>query len=56
MNYTVQNMKEPLVIIIDKKEISLKGYAFIDEMGHCIIIVYGENRRDSLMKLLDTNM
>ena len=24
----------------------LTGYAFIDEFNHCIIIVYGENKRD----------
>lgn len=28
----------------------LNGYAFLDEMGFCIIIVYGENKRDLLIK------
>jgi hypothetical protein len=28
------------------------GYAFIDESGSCIIIVYGERRRDSMTKYL----
>ena len=27
-----------------------KGYAFIDEDGRCIIIVYGERSRDYLIK------
>lgn len=31
---------------------SYNGYAFIDKMGHCIIIVYGEGKRDSLAKYL----
>ena len=30
----------------NKKWISLTGYAFIDEGGHCIIIVYGEKKRE----------
>lgn len=31
---------------------SYNGYAFLDIQGNCIIIVYGENRRDSLSKYL----
>lgn len=29
------------------------GYAFIDTWGYCIIIVYGEKRRDSLINFLN---
>ena len=36
----------------NKKWISLNGYAFIDSWGHCIIIVYGERRRDALSQYL----
>ena len=36
----------------DKKTIIIDGYAFIDECGNCIIIVYGEGRRDSMIKYL----
>jgi len=36
----------------NKKWISLIGYAFIDSWGHCIIIVYGEGRRDALSQYL----
>ncbi len=48
MKYTIQIMKT--VLIFDNKE--LKGYAFIDEWGHCIIIVYGESKRDLVKKFL----
>lgn len=37
----------------NKKEISLNGYAFIDENGKCIMIVYGENRKNDLSKYLN---
>ena len=36
-----------------KKTIRKKGYAFIDESGRTIIIVYGEGRRDLLKKYFD---
>jgi len=36
----------------NKKWISLNGYAFIDKWGHCIIIVYGEKKRDLLSEYL----
>ena len=36
----------------NKKWVSLNGYAFIDDNGHCIMIVYGEGRRDALSKYL----
>ena len=32
--------------------VSLNGYAFIDENGSTIIIVYGEGRRDAMSKYL----
>jgi hypothetical protein len=35
-----------------KRIFTQSGYAFIDEFNHCIIIVYGESRRDSIIKLL----
>lgn len=31
------------------------GYAFIDECDYCIIIVYGESRRDMLLKHFKNN-
>jgi len=49
MKYTIQKMETPL--IIDNKEII--GYAFIDECGNCIIIVYGENKKDLMCKYLE---
>jgi hypothetical protein len=46
-------MKNPLVILDDnRKPITTNGYAFIDESGHTIIIVYGEGRRDAMSKYL----
>lgn len=48
MKYTINIMKTTL--IIDNKK--FKGYAFIDEWEHCIIIVYGENKRNLMKKHL----
>ena len=53
MKCTIQNMTEPLVYFENKKKIIMNGYAFIDELGKCIIIVYGEGRRDSIKKYLE---
>ena len=36
----------------NRKTISTNGYAFIDEWGGTIIIVYGEGRRDDMAKYL----
>lgn len=35
-----------------KKQISHNAYAFIDENGHCIIIIAGEKRRDLTIEYL----
>lgn len=43
-----------LTIIIDNKPVKYNGYAFIDECGYCIIIVYGENRRDAMSEYLNS--
>ena len=52
MQHRIEKLKEKLTIIIDSKPISYTGYAFIDELGRCIIIVYGEGRRDDMSKYL----
>ena len=45
----------PLEILDDKgKLIKINGYAFMDECGNCIIIVYGEGRRDAMSKYLNS--
>lgn len=36
----------------NKKKRSYNGYAFMDESNHCMIIVYGENKRDLMTKYL----
>ncbi len=48
MKYTIETMKN--ILIFDDKK--LQGYSFIDEWGHCIIIVYGESKRDLIIKML----
>jgi hypothetical protein len=45
-------MKEPMMWMENKTIIKLNGYAFVDELGHCHIIVYGEGLRDSYLKYL----
>ena len=52
MKHTIQKLKNLMIIVEDKKTIIMDGYAFIDECGSCIIIVYGEGRRDSMSKYL----
>ena len=36
-----------------KKKLSLQGYSFVNEFGHCLVIVYGESRRDEVKELLE---
>jgi len=45
-------MERILIFEVDKVKISLKGYSFIDEWGHCMLIVYGESKRDLMIKML----
>ena len=53
MKHTIERMKNPLVILDDnRKPITTNGYAFIDESGGTIIIVYGEGNRDVMSKYL----
>jgi hypothetical protein len=53
MKHTIERMKNPLVILDDnRKPITTNGYAFVDECGGTIIIVYGEGRRDAMSKYL----
>jgi hypothetical protein len=55
MEHTIEKLKPSLSFYEDKKEIIMNGYAFIDRCGKCIIIVYGEGRRDSMSKYLSGN-
>ena len=50
MKYTIQKMSEPSIFFEGNKEIRLNGYAFIDEFDKCMMIVYGERRRDFMGK------
>jgi hypothetical protein len=52
MKFTIEPMKIPLDIIIEKRVISYPGYAFMDKLGHCIIIVYGEKHKKDMIKFL----
>lgn len=53
MEYTVKKTKNKYEFVDEnKKKHSYTGYAFIDKCGRCFIIVYGENRRDSLLEYL----
>jgi hypothetical protein len=53
MKHMIVKMKNPLVFLDEnRKVITNNGYAFIDEFGGCIIIVYGEGRRDGMSKYL----
>lgn len=52
MKYTTVKMKNKLEYLDGKSFISLNGYAFIDECGGTIIIVYSEGRKDAMSKYL----
>lgn len=57
MKYIIIEMKNDYTFINEQKKIvSYKGYAFIDEWGHCIIIVYGESKRDLIKKYLSETL
>ena len=56
MKHTIQKMKHSTMLLNEnKKEIIMHGYAFIDEWGGTIIIVYGEGRRDDMSKYLNSD-
>jgi 6-phosphogluconolactonase/glucosamine-6-phosphate isomerase/deaminase len=55
MEHTIEKLKNQISFVEDKKTITMNGYAFIDKCGNCIIIVYGEGRRDSMSKYLSGN-
>lgn len=40
-------------LLVDEKP--LTGYAFIDQDGHCIIIVYGERKKEILEEHFKNN-
>lgn len=53
MKYTITKMETPVSLLDEKKrEVSLTGYSFIDEMNKCFIIVYGERKRDLMIEYL----
>jgi len=53
MKHTIEKLKNKIEFVENGKTISMDGYAFIDESGCCIIIVYGEGRRDGMSKYLN---
>ena len=52
MKFTIEKLKNKLEYTDGKSVVSQTGYAFMDECGGCIIIVYGEGRRDGMSKYL----
>lgn len=57
MKHTVVPMKQILEILDENnKKISLGGFAFIDEWGFCIMIVYGEKKKELLSKYLNESI
>ena len=52
MKHTIEKLKLKLEYTEGKTVVSLTGYAFVDECGGTIIIVYGEGRRDAMSKYL----
>ena len=51
MKFNVNKFDHVMVIVDQhKRESSHQGYKFTDEHGNCIMIVYGEGRRDSFIE------
>jgi hypothetical protein len=56
MYHQIVKMNQKLEFIDEnKKKTSLEGYAFMDSSGGCIIIVYGDGRRDQMSEYLDNS-
>ena len=53
MQFNIEKMKNKFEYFEGNSLVSLNGYAFIDDTGKCIIIVYGESRRDQISKYLN---
>ena len=54
MFYTIRDTKHRMVFVTEeRKKISYTGYAFLDSFGHCVIIAYGESKRDDVERYLD---
>lgn len=55
MEYTIVNIEAKKPVINGKEIVGYQeGYAFIDKNGYCIMIVYGKNNRDNLIKYLES--
>lgn len=54
MEYTIKKLPEKLTYYDNNKKSELQGYAFLDKFGGCIIIAWGENRRDFIIKELNS--
>lgn len=53
MKHTIEKLQHKLEYTEGKTIVSLTGYAFVDESGNTIIIVYGEGKRDVMSKYLN---
>lgn len=53
MEFVITDMNHRLEFLDEnKKKRVYNAYAFMDKSGHCIIIVYGERRRDQMAEYL----
>ena len=49
-------MKSDLEFLDENRQlVALPGFAFIDELGFCIQIIYGEKKKELLSKYLNEN-
>ena len=54
MEFTIQKLEKPLSFLDDDRNlVSLCGYAFLDQIGRCIIIVYGESKMEQMSDYLN---
>lgn len=56
MNYKIIKLEEKISYYEKDKKIELQGYAFINNSNLCMVIVYGENRRDIIIKVIDNTL
>lgn len=55
MYFLVKKFGEKITLIDkeSKKQTILQAYSFVNESGLCMIIAYGEDRRDFLIKVFE---
>jgi len=55
MKYRIEKLNDQINYINEKKNFSLNGYAFIGEHEKCMFIIWGDNRKNIIIKTIMEN-